>query len=86
MEPEDLKFRIEIALAHGRLSQWQKQFLVDNHACPVKYGPNTRLSEKQRAKLFEVVGYSQAAARQHRTRARIALKVKLAAAPSTEPA
>lgn len=57
MEPEDLKSRIEIALSRGRLSQWQRQFLVDIHTRLVKYGANTRLTDKQRAKLFEVIGY-----------------------------
>ncbi|ESZ08705.1 membrane protein [Mesorhizobium sp. L2C089B000] len=57
MEPEELKVRIEIALAGGRLSQWQRHFLVDIHARLVKYGPNTRLTDKQRAKLFEAIGY-----------------------------
>ncbi|WP_287352703.1 thermonuclease family protein [Mesorhizobium sp.] len=57
MEPEDLKSRIEIALARGHLGQWQRQFLVDIHVRFVKYGPNTRLTDKQRAKLFEAIGY-----------------------------
>ncbi|WP_287214750.1 thermonuclease family protein [Mesorhizobium sp.] len=57
MESVDLKSRIEIALARGNLSQWQRQFLVDIHARLVKYGPNTRLTEKQRAKLFDAIGY-----------------------------
>lgn len=58
MEPVDLKSCIEIALGRGHLSQWQRQFLVDIHARLVKYGPNTRLTDKQRAKLFEVIGYA----------------------------
>lgn len=58
MEPEELKVRIEIALAGSRLSQWQRQFLVDIHARLVKYGPNTRLTDKQRAKLLEAIGYA----------------------------
>lgn len=57
MEPEDLKSRIEIALGRGHVSQWQRQFLVDIHARLLKYGPNTRLTDKQRAKLFEAIGY-----------------------------
>lgn len=57
MEPVDLKSRIEIALGRDHLSQWQRQFLVDIHARLAKYGPNTRLTDKQRAKLFEVIGY-----------------------------
>lgn len=55
MEPVDLKSRIEIALGRDHLSQWQRQFLVE--ARLVKYGPKARLSEKQRAKLFEALGY-----------------------------
>ncbi|MES0006094.1 thermonuclease family protein [Mesorhizobium sp. M0062] len=57
MEPEDLKSRIETALGRGHLSHWQRQFLVDIHARLVKYGPNTRLTDKQRAKLIEAIGY-----------------------------
>ncbi|RWM77189.1 MAG: thermonuclease family protein [Mesorhizobium sp.] len=57
MEPVDLKSRIEIALGRGHLSQWQRTFLVDIHARLVKYGTNTRLTDKQRAKLFEIIGY-----------------------------
>lgn len=57
MEPVDLKSRIEIALGRDHLSQWQRQFLVDIQARLVKYGPKARLSEKQRAKLFEALGY-----------------------------
>ncbi|SJM34035.1 thermonuclease family protein [Mesorhizobium delmotii] len=58
MEPVDLKSRIEIALGRGHLSQWQRQFLIDIHARLVKYGPKARLTDKQRAKLFEVIGYA----------------------------
>jgi endonuclease YncB( thermonuclease family) len=58
VEPEELKVRIEIALAGGSLTQWQRHFLVDIHARFVKYGPNTRLTDKQRAKLFEAIGYA----------------------------
>lgn len=58
MEHEDLKSRIEIALGRGHLSQWQRQFLVDIHARLEKYGPDTRLTDKQRAKLFEAIGYA----------------------------
>ncbi|MGX5842880.1 thermonuclease family protein [Mesorhizobium sp. ArgA1] len=57
MEPEDdLKSRIEAALVRGRLSQWQRQFLLDMHARLTKYGPRTRLSAKQWAKLYEIMG------------------------------
>lgn len=56
MAVEDLKSRIEAALAYGRLSQWQRRFLNDVHARVEKYGPRTRLSEKQWAKLYEIIG------------------------------
>lgn len=57
MEPEDdLKSRIEAALVRGHLSQWQRQFLVDMRDRLVKYGPRTRLSAKQWAKLHELLG------------------------------
>ncbi|AGB43218.1 hypothetical protein Mesau_00732 [Mesorhizobium australicum WSM2073] len=57
MEPEDdLKSRIEAALVRGRVSQWQRQFLLDMHARLAKYGPRTRLSAKQWAKLYEIIG------------------------------
>lgn len=57
MEPEDdLKSRIEAALVRGRLSQWQRQFLLDMHARLLKYGPRTRLTAKQWAKLYEIIG------------------------------
>ncbi|WP_192255053.1 thermonuclease family protein [Mesorhizobium silamurunense] len=57
MEPEDdLKSRIEAALVRGHLSQWQRQFLLDMRDRLVKYGPRTRLSAKQWAKLHELVG------------------------------
>ncbi|RUU12961.1 thermonuclease family protein [Mesorhizobium sp. USDA-HM6] len=57
MESEDdLKSRIEAALMRGHLSQWQRQFLLDMRVRLVKYGPRTRLSAKQWAKLYEVTG------------------------------
>ncbi|TIX15100.1 MAG: thermonuclease family protein [Mesorhizobium sp.] len=57
MEPEDdLKSRIEAALVRGRLSQWQRQFLNDMHDRFAKYGARTRLSDKQWAKLYEIIG------------------------------
>ncbi|TIO29004.1 MAG: thermonuclease family protein [Mesorhizobium sp.] len=43
-------------MGRGHLSHWQRQFLVDIHARLVEYGPNTRLTDKQRAKLFEAIG------------------------------
>ncbi|BCG94179.1 membrane protein [Mesorhizobium sp. 131-2-1] len=57
MEPEDdLKSRIEAALVRGHLSQWQRQFLLDMRDRLVKYGARTRLSAKQWAKLYEIIG------------------------------
>lgn len=57
MEPEaDLKLRIEAALVRGRLSQWQRQFLLDMRERLVEYGPRTRLSAKQWSKLYEIIG------------------------------
>lgn len=53
---EDLKSRIEAALVRGHLSQWQRQFLLDMRDRVAKYGPRTRLSAKQWAKLCEIVG------------------------------
>lgn len=53
---DDLKSRIEAALVRGRLSQWQRQFLLDMHDRLVKYGSRTRLSAKQWAKLYEIIG------------------------------
>lgn len=57
MEPEDdLKSSIEAALVRGLLSQWQRQFLLDMRGRLMKYGPRTRLSAKQWAKLYEIIG------------------------------
>src|SRR5262245_16524765 len=55
METEDLKSRIEIALARGHLSQWQRQFLLDIHARLERHGSNARLSQKQLAKVYEAL-------------------------------
>ncbi|AGB47890.1 micrococcal nuclease-like nuclease [Mesorhizobium australicum WSM2073] len=57
MQPEDdLKSRIEAALVRGHFTQWQRQFLLDMRDRLVKYGPRTRLSAKQWAKLYEIIG------------------------------
>lgn len=57
MEREgDLKSRIEAALVRGHLGQWQRQFLIDMRDRLVRYGPRTRLSAKQWAKLYEIIG------------------------------
>lgn len=56
VETEDFQSRIEAALVRGHLSQWQRQFLLDMRDRVAKYGPRTRLSAKQWAKLYEIVG------------------------------
>ncbi|RWL50123.1 MAG: thermonuclease family protein [Mesorhizobium sp.] len=57
MGPEDdLKSRVEAALAQRHLSQWQRQFLLDMRDRMVKYGPRMRLSAKQWGKLYETIG------------------------------
>ncbi|ARP68086.1 thermonuclease family protein [Mesorhizobium sp. B2-5-9] len=43
-------------MVRGHLSQWQRQFLLDMRDRLVKYGPRTRLSAKQWAKLYEAIG------------------------------
>ncbi|MGR9499421.1 thermonuclease family protein [Rhizobium leguminosarum] len=48
--------RINAALATARLSAWQRSFLSDMRSRLTRYGSNTRLSEKQRRKLEEIVG------------------------------
>lgn len=53
---EKLKGQILAALQHRRLSQWQRSFLSDMLAKLERYGPSARLSEKQAAKLREILG------------------------------
>ncbi|MBB3544114.1 thermonuclease family protein [Rhizobium sp. BK399] len=48
--------RINATLATARLSAWQRNFLTDMQSRLARYGSNTRLSEKQRRKLEEIVG------------------------------
>lgn len=48
--------RIDFTLASARLSTWQQQFLTDMRARLSRYGDNTRLTDKQRRKLEEIVG------------------------------
>jgi endonuclease YncB( thermonuclease family) len=50
-----LRTRIEAALASGRLSPWQRQFLIDIRRRFERYGSNTRLSLKQLSKLHEAL-------------------------------
>ncbi len=55
-EIRDLKIRIDAALNGGRLDAWQTGFLTDIRACIERYGTNTRLSDKQVAKIYECLG------------------------------
>ncbi|RWP11035.1 MAG: thermonuclease family protein [Mesorhizobium sp.] len=43
-------------MVRGHFTQWQRQFLLDMRDRLVKYGPRTRLSAKQWAKLHEIIG------------------------------
>lgn len=54
-ELEELKLNISQAVTGGRLSQWQTNFLVDINSRIDKYGRNLRLSDKQLAKLDEII-------------------------------
>lgn len=54
-ELEELKLKIGAAVTSGRLTQWQTKFLVDISSRIDKYGRNVRLSDKQLAKLDEIV-------------------------------
>lgn len=65
-ELEELKLRIAAAVTRGRLTQWQTTFLVDINSRIDKYGRNLRLSDKQLAKLNEII--SQPARHQHTAR------------------
>lgn len=55
-EIRGLKRGIDAALRGGRLDAWQTRFLTDIKARIERYGPQTRLSAKQLAKLYECVG------------------------------
>ncbi|MDN2568357.1 thermonuclease family protein [Aquibium sp. A9E412] len=57
-----LKARIEARLAGGRLDRWQRDFLSDIAARIDRYRQNTRLSDRQLAKVREIVGEERAAA------------------------
>ncbi|WP_457939808.1 thermonuclease family protein [Mesorhizobium sp. 10J20-29] len=54
-ELEQLKTRINGALASGRLDSWQTNFLTDLKGRIEQFGVNVRLSDKQLAKLVEIV-------------------------------
>ncbi|MBB4171599.1 endonuclease YncB(thermonuclease family) [Rhizobium sp. BK538] len=51
--------RINATLATARLSDWQRTFLLDMQSRLTRYGDNTRLTEKQRRKLEEIVGSAE---------------------------
>lgn len=57
-ETEQFIARIDAALASTRLSAWQSEFLTDIRAKFDRYGSRTRLSEKQRLKIEQIVGSS----------------------------
>ena len=57
-DTENLIARINATLATTGLSAWQRTFLADMQSRLARYGSNTRLSEKQRRKLEEIVGSS----------------------------
>ena len=54
-ELDELKGRINGALGSGRLNAWQAKFLTDMKGRIDKFGRNVRLSDKQLAKLNEIV-------------------------------
>ena len=54
-ELEELKERINGALASGRLNAWQVNFLTDIRGRIDKSGRSLRLSDKQTAKLNEIL-------------------------------
>lgn len=57
-ETEQFMARLDAALASTRLSAWQRNFLNDMRARFGRYGGRTRLSEKQRRKIEEIIGSS----------------------------
>lgn len=54
-ELEELKLEIAATVTRGRLTAWQTKFLVDINSRIDKYGRNVRLSDKQLAKLEEIM-------------------------------
>ena len=54
-ELEVLKLKIGAAVTSGGLTEWQTTFLVDINSLIDKYGRNVRLSDKQLAKLNEII-------------------------------
>jgi micrococcal nuclease len=65
-ELEELKLSIAAAVTRGNLTKWQTTFVVDINSRIDKYGRNLRLSDKQLAKLNEII--SQPARHQHTPR------------------
>lgn len=57
-DTDTLIARINATLATTRLSTWQRTFLTDMQSRLARYGGNTRLTDKQRRKLEEIVGSS----------------------------
>ena len=55
-EIRSLRDQIDGALTGARLSAWQRRFLSDMAVRIERYGPMTRLSEKQSNKLNEILG------------------------------
>jgi hypothetical protein len=54
-ELEELKLKIAAAVTSGRLTRWQTNFLVDIGSRIDRYGSKVRLSDKQLAKLNEII-------------------------------
>lgn len=52
----DLEEKINAALNGGRLSAWQTTFIMEMKNRFERYGPKTRLSDKQTNKLYEIIG------------------------------
>lgn len=55
-EVRALKAQIDVVLASGRVNAWQRRFLTDIGDRIGKSGVNTRLSERQASKLWEIIG------------------------------
>jgi micrococcal nuclease len=57
-ELEELKAKIRGALSSGHIGAWETKFLSDMKARIDRYGRDVRLSDKQLAKLDEILGRS----------------------------
>jgi len=53
---KEFKAKIDLALTGGRLNAWQMKFLMNIRDRIGNYGTETRLSEKQVSKLYEIIG------------------------------